>query len=306
MANMAVREKGKKATQKAHSYKRFDLRSVNAFTIDARECKSHDDAISITKTRKGWILGVYISDVADLAKFCSKYDTEAIEKAFLEHPLPMFNKNLSQNKLSLLPNVDRNVIAFTFNINRKGEVYLMKINKAVINSRFEGVYGEISRIINYGHINAKLLAKYGACLEEIREMRILYTVLNAKRTGKKCIQKGRFISSRSVINEFMILTGMKACEYLVKNNLPTLFKFSPEAEDSSVKALTGGCLENGLEGITQVTSPIRRIQDLKVHQILMMHLRGYTSEEIHRMFDAHLKKLQEKVANKSTSNGMVA
>lgn len=270
-----------------HSINRIDYRKNTVFTIDDSDCKCHDDAVSITKTNRGWRLGVYITDIAASAKMGSELDSTAVNR-FLEtanKDRNLFGKKLSQNKFSLLPGKNRKVMAFIFYIDSEGKVYKMQIKKAVIRSRISGIYDEIDSILNSGKfyfVSEDLSKKYHKVWNELEEIKNLYKALNVKISGNKADSYTEYISSRKIINRFMVLTGMKVCEFLVKNNLPALYRSTPGMNNSAIN----------LEGYTSVTSPNRRIQDLKIQQILTMHLAGYTCEEIHQKFDKHLKRIQ--------------
>ena len=61
---------------------REDLREVTTFTIDPRDAKDFDDAISIRKTDDGlWEVGVHIADVSHYVKEGSIIDKEAVKRA---------------------------------------------------------------------------------------------------------------------------------------------------------------------------------------------------------------------------------
>lgn len=268
-----------------HSINRIDYRRTKVFTIDDGDCKCHDDAVSITKTNRGWKLGVYITDVAASAKMGSKLDSTAVYRSRNNTYNSLFGSELSQNKFSLLPGKCRKVMAFIFCIDSEGEVYRMQIKKAVICSRISGVYDEIDSILNSGKfyfVSEDLSKKYHKVWNELEEIKNLYNALNEKTSSNKAESYPEYISSRKIINQIMVLTGMKVCEFLVNNNLPALYRGTPGMNNSAIN----------LEGYTSVTSPNRRLQDLKIQQILTMHLAGYTCEEIHQKFDKHLKRIQ--------------
>ena len=302
MANTTIQSIN--TTNNNHTINRIDYRSERCLTIDSSGCKSHDDAVSITTTNKGWRLAVHIADVSDSVELGSELDIRVVKRSQGVFQ-PLFNKTLSTNTFSLLPGEDRNTMSFILYVDNEGNVYKSKITKGMIRSKIQGVYEEVDSILN-ADISEELAKKYGSVTYDIQEMRKIYLILRSKRTGKAVSDLECRVSSESIVEEFMILTNMEVGKYLVKNDLPALFRVASETSKASYQISSEGHSRLKLEGYSQVTSPIRRIADLKIHQILTMHLSGYTNETIHKKFDEHLAALCRKTAGKASANTAVA
>ena len=308
MTNTVI-QKINTTTSNEHPFQRLNYLGDRCFTIDDQDCKSHDDAICVTANKKGWRLAVHISDVSDSVELGSEYDLKAIDRSLKKNRTSLFSKTLSNETFSLLPGVERKTISFIFYIDKAGKVYNSMINKGIICSRINGVYKEIDAIINADYnacISKELSEKYESVEDEFQEMKKLYLILRSKRTGKSISKLEEKISSRYIVEEFMILTNIEVAKYLVRNDLPALFRVASETSKASYQVSFMGHSSISLEGFSQCTSPIRRISDLKIHQILTLHLSGYSSKDIHKRFDKHLTWLCRETASRDLANSLSA
>src|SRR5690606_4957163 len=92
--------------------KRRDMRDVPTFTIDPKDAKDFDDALSIRELENGnWEIGVHIADVTHFVKPDSFIEAEAYNRAtsvyLVDRVVPMLPERLSNNLCSLRPNEDR-------------------------------------------------------------------------------------------------------------------------------------------------------------------------------------------------------
>ena len=92
--------------------KRLDVRKTPTFTIDPKDAKDFDDALSVKKIRSGvWEVGVHIADVSHYVVEGGVIDKEAAERAtsvyLVDRVVPMLPEVLSNDLCSLRPNVDR-------------------------------------------------------------------------------------------------------------------------------------------------------------------------------------------------------
>ena len=96
---------------KAEIGNRLDLRKEICFTIDPKEAKDFDDAISIKKNKMGTEVGVHIADVSHFVTSNSLIDKEAMNRGtsvyFSEGVVHMLPKELSADLCSIRPGVDR-------------------------------------------------------------------------------------------------------------------------------------------------------------------------------------------------------
>lgn len=130
---------------------RVDLRDKRIFTIDGLDAKDLDDAVSIEKTDKGYILGVHIADVGNYVKYDSKIDEEAYKRGtsvyFPTSVLPMLPKELSNGICSLNEGVDRLTITCQMLVDEEGNVKSHQIYESVINSKGRLNYTETYKVL---------------------------------------------------------------------------------------------------------------------------------------------------------------
>lgn len=300
---------------------RKDFCEEKVLTIDSEDCKDMDDAVSVIRTPFGYRLAVHIADVAAYVPVGSNLDQIASYRAtsiYLPHStIPMLPKVLSNNLCSLNPGALRNTLSVISHINDKGEVIRSEITKGKIRSRVKGVYTEINNVLS-GANDRSLLDKYGEVYEELFDMAALYKILRDKRIKsgatiedsnkpKLSVWKHsiRLIPTKegiaeNMIEEFMILSNRIVAEYLNDNNLPAIFRIQEEKNHmAAYKPVKMHHAELALESYSHFTSPIRRISDLKIHQILTMHLNGYENKVIHASFDEMLAKICDRATKRS-------
>ena len=160
--------------------RRIDMRDVVTFTIDPRDAKDFDDALSIRKINKPlcsdcgrsdraslqtgeqylWEIGVHIADVTHYVTPDSIIDKEAYKRAtsvyLVDRTVPMLPERLCNNICSLRPNEDKLAYSVIFHIDEFAEVKDYKICRTVINSNRRFTYEEAQEIIEIGMRNEEL------------------------------------------------------------------------------------------------------------------------------------------------------
>ncbi len=301
--------------------RRKDFRGEKALTIDCEDCKDMDDAVSVIKTSSGYRLAVHIADVAAYVPLGSELDQIASYRAtsiYLPHlTVPMLPKVLSNNLCSLNPGVSRNTLSVIVHLNNKGEVIRSEITKGKIRSRVKGVYNEINKVLS-GVEDSGLLDKYAEVYEELFDMASLYKILRGERIKngatiedsnkpKLSVWKHSIMLTptkegiaENMIEEFMILANKVVAEYLYDNNLPAIFRIQEEKNHmAAYQPVKMHHAELALESYSHFTSPIRRISDLKIHQILTLHLNGCANKDIHDLFDEMLVEVCDRATKRS-------
>ena len=182
---------------------REDLRHLPIFTIDSSESKDLDDAISVEKTEKGWLLGVHIADVSHYVRGNSALDKEAMRRGtsvyYADKVVPMLPKELSNGICSLNPDEDRLTLSAFMELGEDGEMISYRFCKTVIRSRVKGVYSEINKILD-GSADDGIKAKYVCVEKEIPLINQLADIL-IERKKQRHAPELETIESKLVINE---------------------------------------------------------------------------------------------------------
>ena len=290
-------------------------------TIDSIDSKDMDDAVNIIKTSDGFILMVHIADVANYVSIGSNLDKEAITRAtsiYLPNlTVPMLPPVLSNDLCSLNPGVERKTLSVIINLDKNGNVIDSTITKGIIKSRVKGVYSEINQLLE-GSNESELLHKYSEVYDEIFEMAELYKLLRNERISrganvedsnkpKITVHQNSIDLEPSVegvaenmIEEFMILANSIVAEYLYNNNLPAIFRIQEEKNHlAAYRPVREHHADLCLENYSHFTSPIRRVADLKIHQVLTLHLNGVSHEIIHKLFDYSLWDVCDRATKRS-------
>ncbi|MDE5968799.1 MAG: ribonuclease R, partial [Muribaculaceae bacterium] len=134
---------------------REDMRKVTTFTIDPKDAKDFDDALSIRKLPNGnWEIGVHIADVTHYVKPDSIIEKEAKQRAtsvyLVDRVVPMLPERLCNGICSLRPNEEKLAFSCIFEMNDKGDVLNSRICRTVIESDRRFTYEEAQEVIETG------------------------------------------------------------------------------------------------------------------------------------------------------------
>ncbi len=132
--------------------KREDFRNVTTFTIDPRDAKDFDDALSIRQLANGnWEVGVHIADVTHYVRPGSVIDKEAEKRAtsvyLVDRTIPMLPERLSNGICSLRPDEEKLTFSAIFELDSNAEVVNSRIGRTVIRSDRRFTYEEAQEII---------------------------------------------------------------------------------------------------------------------------------------------------------------
>ncbi len=135
--------------------RREDFRSVTTFTIDPRDAKDFDDALSIRQLANGnWEVGVHIADVTHYVRPGSLIDKEAQKRAtsvyLVDRTIPMLPERLSNGICSLRPDEDKLTFSAIFELDQKANVLNSRIGRTAIRSNRRFTYEEAQEIIETG------------------------------------------------------------------------------------------------------------------------------------------------------------
>lgn len=127
--------------------RRKDFRQLFTVTIDGRDAKDFDDAISLEEVEGGFKLYVHIADVADFVRPGSQLDKEAIKRGNSVYVpgmvAPMLPERLSNDLCSLKPGQDRLCLSCVIKLDFKGNVTHTDLYESVIRSDHRLAYEDV-------------------------------------------------------------------------------------------------------------------------------------------------------------------
>lgn len=132
--------------------RREDFREVLTMTIDPRDAKDFDDALSIRRLENGdWEVGVHIADVSHYVGEGDMIDREAESRGtsvyLVDRTIPMLPERLCNFICSLRPDEEKLAYSAVFRMNEKGEVRDFRLVHTVIRSDRRFTYEEVQEIL---------------------------------------------------------------------------------------------------------------------------------------------------------------
>ncbi|MCI1647801.1 MAG: ribonuclease R [Bacteroides sp.] len=224
--------------------KREDFRKVTTFTIDPKDAKDFDDALSIRRLENGlWEVGVHIADVSHYVPEGSIIDKEAEKRAtsvyLVDRTIPMLPERLCNFICSLRPNEEKLAYSVVFDITEKGEVKKSRIVHTVIKSDRRYTYEEAQQIIETkeGDFKEEMLM-LDTMAKTLREKRFAAGAINFDRYEVKfeIDEKGKPLSvyfkvakdANKLVEEFMLLANRTVAEKIgrvPKGKKPKVFPY---------------------------------------------------------------------------------
>ena len=131
---------------------REDFRDVTTFTIDPKDAKDFDDALSIRQLQKGlWEVGVHIADVSHYVTEGSIIDKEAVSRAtsiyLVDRTIPMLPERLCNFICSLRPNEEKLCYSVIFEMDEDANIKKWHLAHTVIKSNRRFAYEEVQSIL---------------------------------------------------------------------------------------------------------------------------------------------------------------
>jgi ribonuclease R len=132
--------------------KRRDMRNDLTFTIDPKDAKDFDDALSFKKLENGnYEIGIHIADVSHYLQPKTILDDEAYDRAtsvyLVDRVVPMLPEMLSNGVCSLRPNEEKLTFSAVFEINKKAQIKKQWFGRTVTYSDQRFAYEEAQHII---------------------------------------------------------------------------------------------------------------------------------------------------------------
>ncbi|WP_299059419.1 ribonuclease R [uncultured Polaribacter sp.] len=234
--------------------KRRDMRKDLTFTIDPKDAKDFDDALSFTKLENGnFEIGIHIADVSHYLQPKTILDDEAYKRAtsvyLVDRVVPMLPEMLSNGVCSLRPNEEKLTFSAVFELNKKAQIVNEWFGRTVTYSDQRFAYEEAQSIIENCKISddiqpylmpedISIIDKVYSVTPEIVEATLKLDEL-AKTLRKKRMKEGAISFDRvevkfnlneeanpvgvffkeskdanKLIEEFMLLANRKVAEFI--------------------------------------------------------------------------------------------
>ena len=258
---------------------RTDLTNEMIFTIDGDDTKDIDDAISVKKDGKNYILGVHIADVSSYVKVGTALYDSAFSRGtssyLADTVIPMIPHQLSNGICSLNPEVIRLTISCVMTIDGNGKVIDYDIFPSYIKSRKQMTYKNVNKILDENIIpegyeefadTLKLMHELSKILrqEKINRGYIDFGIDEAKviqdENGKAIdIVKRVQGTGEKLIEDFMIAANETVATHISNMDLPFIYRVHdlPNAEKiedfSNLIKQMGYQIHTNLNKITPVT-----------------------------------------------------
>ncbi|UFH30554.1 ribonuclease R [Chryseobacterium sp. C-71] len=238
--------------------KRRDMRKICTFTIDPKDAKDFDDALSIQKLDNGnWEIGVHIADVSHYVVPGTMLDDEAYERAtsvyLVDRVVPMLPEILSNDVCSLRPNEDKFTFSAVFEMNDKAEVVNEWFGRTAIHSDRRFTYEEAQERIETqeGDLTEEILT-LDRLAKIMRDQRIKNGAITFDRSevrfnlNEKSEPIGVYFKvskdSNHLIEEFMLLANRKVSEFVsLKKGRPNgntfIYRVHDDPDPAKLEAL---------------------------------------------------------------------
>ena len=250
--------------------KRRDMRDTLTFTIDPKDAKDFDDALSFKKLENGnYEIGIHIADVSHYLQEGTILDDEAYNRAtsvyLVDRVVPMLPEVLSNFACSLRPNEEKYTFSAIFEIDNKATVLNQWFGRTVINSDQRFAYEEAQVIIETKSstipAEISLTGKEYKASDEVTEATLkldeLAKILRRKRMNEGAISfdkvevkfnldengepEGVYFKvskdANHLIEEFMLLANRKVAEFIGKQKKTFVYRIHDEPNEDKLFAM---------------------------------------------------------------------
>ena len=257
--------------QESEIAKRRDMRQTLTFTIDPKDAKDFDDALSFKILENGnYEIGIHIADVSHYLQEGTILDDEAYNRAtsvyLVDRVVPMLPEVLSNFACSLRPNEEKYTFSAIFELDKKATVKNQWFGRTVIDSNQRFSYEEAQYIIvnKDGKIPAgKSLTgdaykvsedivfatlKLDELAKIMREQRMnngaisfdkVEVKFNLSETGNpESVYFKQSRDSNHLIEEFMLLANKKVAEYIGKQKKTFIYRIHDEPNEDKLLAMS--------------------------------------------------------------------
>ncbi|MHA7056899.1 ribonuclease R [Aquimarina sp. M1] len=254
--------------QESEIKKRRDMRKTLTFTIDPKDAKDFDDALSFKVLENGnYEIGIHIADVSHYVEPGTVLDDEAYERAtsvyLVDRVVPMLPEVLSNNACSLRPNEEKYTFSTVFELNNKAEIKKQWFGRTVTYSDARFAYEEAQHIIETNEnvipkdisLTGKQYKVDQKIADAVLKLNELAKIMRAKRMKHGAISFDKvevkfnlneesnpvgvfFKTSKDankLIEEFMLLANKKVAEFIGKQNPKKTFVYRVHDEPNDEK-----------------------------------------------------------------------
>ena len=238
--------------------RREDFREVFTCTIDPKDAKDFDDALSIRKQGKLWEVGVHIADVSHYVKEGSPIDKEATKRAtsvyLVDRTIPMLPERLCNFICSLRPDEEKLCYSVVFTLDDEANVKNYRIVHTVIKSNRRYAYEEVQDILVSGTSSKSSKSSTDPYAEELRTLDRLAKKLRERRFKGGAVkfdreelhfdidEQGKPVrayfkksnDATQLIEEFMLLANRTVAEHIGKVDKPKAKSQQPKAKKTFV------------------------------------------------------------------------
>ncbi len=216
---------------------RKDFRNTLTFTIDPKDAKDFDDALSFKALESGnFEVGIHIADVTHYVKENSILEDEAYQRAtsvyLVDRVIPMLPEILSNNVCSLRPNEDKLTFSAVFELNKNAQIINQWFGRTLIHSDKRYAYEDAQEIIEKNNTNNKeplnqAILTLDNLAKQLRKKRLQHGAISFDKVevkfnlDKDANPIGVYIKqakdANKLIEEFMLLANKKVAEFIGKN-----------------------------------------------------------------------------------------
>ena len=256
--------------QESEIAKRRDMRDTLTFTIDPKDAKDFDDALSFKKLENGnYEIGIHIADVSYYLEEGTILDDEAYQRAtsvyLVDRVVPMLPEVLSNFACSLRPNEEKYTFSAVFEVSPTSQVINQWFGRTVIYSDQRFAYEEAQYIIetkdNTIPVDISITGASYVVSNEIVEATLkldeLAKILRKKRMANGAISfdkvevkfnldaegepEGVYFKvskdANHLIEEFMLLANRKVAEYIGKQKKTFVYRIHDEPNEDKLIAM---------------------------------------------------------------------
>ena len=226
---------------------RRDIRDVLTFTIDPKDAKDFDDAISFQELENGHIeVGVHIADVTHYLKPGTELDKEGAKRStsvyLVDRVCPMLPEVISNELCSLRPNEDKLTFSAIFEFDKNCKIKNTWFGKTVIHSDKRYTYEEAQELIESQEgENSAVLMALNRIAKDLHAKRFkngsinfdgdeVVIELDEKGLPTKISRKVRK-DAHKLIEELMLLANKHVARFIAKKGKPTEIPFAYRVHD---------------------------------------------------------------------------